>query len=126
MKYSKFVSLDTSSKDSLLSTSVYFASSYHLSPPHEDAYVSHASHDDDWFHLLLLQTQELKTHPPCDHYTSKQCLDKGASTFEVLEEEILPNPPSAFGSVDSSAPFLPHTSELLESHITQITLSMTH
>ena len=43
---------------------------------------------------------------------------KGASIFETQGEAILPNPPSASGSVDSSIIILPHLEESLKSHIT--------
>lgn len=45
-------------------------------------------------------------------------MGKRVYTLEGPKEAILPNPPSASSSVDSSATILPHLKELLGSHIT--------
>ena len=45
-------------------------------------------------------------------------MGEGASTFESPREEIIPNPPSASGNVDSITIIIPHLKKLLFSHIT--------
>ena len=72
----------------------------------------------DWSKNPLLRIHEDERHPPCGHYIATQCLGKGKTTFESPGEAIFPNPPSAFGSVDSSSIFLTHLEEPPESHIT--------
>jgi len=101
-------SLDPSSEDTWISTSVDFISTCHQSIIVDVEYVNHVSHDDDWFHHTLIQTHELEPHPPCGHYISPQCLGKGASTFGSSREAILPKP-HASSSVKSCTIILPHS-----------------
>lgn len=72
----------------------------------------------DWFNNPLLRTHEFKSLTPCGHYIGTQCLGKGESIFESIGESILPNPPSASASVDSSTITVPHLEEPLESPLT--------
>ena len=58
-----------------------------------------------------------KPHTPCGHYIDTQCLSQGAFIFESLGEAILPNPPSASSSFNSSTIIIPYSEEPLESHI---------